>query len=466
MQSSEKLEINKRKSRNIFQLISVCILLLEFRLLLIYDLPTNDWLIFMGSVISVVFIIVRRTRLHVAGWWLFIYLVCSFLIVSSYKFVTSMSTSSVSIHERNFASMASATISIFFVFFVAVLVLYIKRDYHKSSDVNNVPYIRIHYKVLFILAVLFSIISHILGIGKMGAETYALPFHLSGVLQFYRAELFPLLALIEYSNIKYYHHSDKNKLKVFLGSYTIWALYECLLRLSKSALVTSFLPIIIFEIIVYRKNNLSFIKKIAPIILLTLLLFLVMPILRDSDGGVNSKEIAESSNKELLGGSNKTSVLVFPYTRMFYSGYLYLVDDDYVDDNTLFDFSKAPIILTTGGSAQYQTIVIDEYPEENHHSSGSSPFIDSFLLGGYGLLYITVFLFALFAHNIDKRIFRDDNKIIVAIICTLFYRLFDMLSFSVIVDLNMIKWLCIYIGVLIFVHYQAKSFSSSKKVII
>ncbi len=454
---------NKAKNKNgsfVFLLFTFIVLLLELLLLFIYDLPTNSWLLFMGTVLLFVLLAIKRVRLHVAGWWLYIYLICAFLVVSAFKYVTPMSLSYTNIQERGFVAMASTTISIVFILLLSFLLIYRNPNYLKDKLTDKRLLIRIPYSTLFVIACVSSVISHILGIGKMGTETYSLPFHLSGALQFYRAELFPLLALIEYNNMK--QLKDNNRMKKFILLYALWALYECILRLSKSAFITSFLPIIIYEMFSINKIGLSTIKKATPILLISLSLFLVMPLLRDSEGGISSEDVAESSKKEVVGGKSRTSFFVFPYTRMFYSGYLYLVDVEYLNEDGLFDFSKAPLILISGGSAVYQTRIIDGYPEENIHSSGSSPFIDSLLLGGYGLLYLTIIIFVLFAHYIDNKIWKGGDKISIAILCAFFYRVFDMLSFSFIVDINMIKWIIIYGVALIYIRIQASKFEKSR----
>lgn len=436
-----------------FFLFTILTFLLEFILLIRYNLSGGSWLVYLGSVISFIYILTKRIHLHIGGWWLYIYLFFSFLFVASFKFVTSMSTSSAGIQDKNFETMAATAINVFFVFFISVAILYRKGISKISIGNPKEPIIKIHYKLLFGLAVIFSLTSHVLGIGKMGAENYTLPFHLSGVLQFYRAELFPLLAVIEYSNIKY--SRNNKKMGIFLATYSLWAIYECILRLSKSALLTSFLPIIFFEILIIRKIDFSFVKKIAPVVIVTLFLFLIMPFLRDSDGGsINKEDVVESSTTELYGRSGRTSFIVKPFTRVFYSGYLYLVDTDYINEDILFDISKAPAIFLIGGSARYQTLVIDGYPEENHHSSGSSPFIDALLVGGYGLFYIIIFLYVLFACIIDRRIDQSKNKLLTTILCVAFYRTFDMLSVSVFVDMTMLKWTMIVIGVMIYVNYR------------
>lgn len=448
MELSESLKTNRRKGQQLFLIFSILTILLELRLLVVYDLPAKSWYALMGTLAFFFVLLIKRVQLHIASWWLYIYMFGAFIIVPSFKYVTSMSMSYSNIIDKNFASLSATAINLIFIFYITLAIFYKKRTPHRTEED---PIVYINYKPLFLLAFILSILSHFLGIGRMGVESYPLPFHLSGVIQFYRAELFPLLALIEYAKIK--RLKDNHSMKLFLTSYSIWALYECILRLSKSALLTSFIPIIILEMLSLKKVDRSFLKKIAPILLVTLGLFIIIPVLRMSDGKIDRSEIMESGNEEMYGTSNN-SYLVKPFTRVFYSGYLYLVDKDYFQESPLFDFSKAPIILLTGGSARYQTIVIDGYPEENVHSSGSSPFIDSLLLGGYGLLYVTLAILALFALFIDNKIRGRANILSCAILCAFFYRIFDMLSFSIIVDMNMVKWTAIYLGVLLYIRYK------------
>lgn len=82
--------------------------------------------------------------------------------------------------------------------------------------------------------------------------------------------------------------------------------------------------------------------------------------------------------------------LATPLNRTFMTPAQYMKDYSYINNEALFDFSKAPVLYAMGGSAVYQTFIIDGYPPTAIHSSGTSGLTDPLLHGGYGLSYIIV----------------------------------------------------------------------------
>lgn len=430
--------------------ISVLTIVLESFLLLGYDLPVYCIIFFILTVLELIIVDIRKIKFSVAGWWLCIYIICSFLIISTFKFTPSKFTrGGRSLTIEAFDSLAEVSFVVVFVFFLSVLLLYRNNKVKVETKwTNYAPNFSLSF--VFIVGFLLTLLSYIIGIGKMGVENTSLPFHLSGIIQFCRTDLIPVLVLCLYVNRKNKGKSVLIVLVLLFG----WSLFETVVRLSKSAILFSFLPIIMYELLSSKKNILKTIKPFIPIALVVLLLYPVIEVLRSSD----SATLADSED-EISGtfeNPETPNFFVKPFNRSFLTGYLFCIDRTAINDNTLFDFSQAPFVIIAGGAPKYQTFIIDGYPEGVNHSSGTTPFIDSFLMGGYGLLYISIVVMVFFAEFIDKKFRSKSNYVIVAILCVAFYRLFDMPLFSFFVNEMSVRYIIVYCGICLFIIFSWK----------
>lgn len=428
-------------------------LLLEARLLYIYSLPPLALVFFAITLIESILFVNSKKNLGIAGWWLYIYIFCSFLIISNFQFTPYRFTLSASgIKESDFIVMAETTIYAYAAYFTALL--FFCKPTSIINTVNAKSNFSPHFNMFFTfsIAFIFTAISAVVGIGQMGVETTKLPFHLAGIIQFTRTDLIPVMALCIYAYNKTRGRSTKSMLIILF----VWAIFEAFVRMSKSAILFCFLPIVMYEFITNSNNIKSTIRKFVPVLVVILVLYPVIETLRHTD---SIQGAWKESNEEYTGtfaSPNSVNPLVKPFNRQFLTGYLFVVDQSFVDKTTLFDFSKAPAILAGGGSGKYQTFVIDEYPEGVVHSSGTSPFIDSFLMGGYGLLFLSFFVLTWIAEVIDRLYRNKSNYLIVAVLLVGFYRLFDMALVTFFLNEMSIRYLVVYAGICFYINYQYK----------
>lgn len=429
--------------------IFVFTLLLEAALFLVYNLPFQCYLFFALTVMEAIVFTRKGNTLSVAGWWLYAYIVCSFIVIAIFKFTPSRFTmSSGTITESSFSSLAETSIYVMFTYILALIVFC--RSKNESSETDWSQYApNFNLSAVFIMGFAFTFISSVVGIGRMGAENTRLPFHLSGIIQFVRTDLIPVMALCVYANRK---RLGQNTYKVIVLLF-IWSLFETMVRLSKSAIIFSFIPIIMYELISDRKILRKLIRRFAPIMVVVLVLYPVIESMRHSDVGNAWVEFEEEVSGTFT-NPNSNNYIVQPFNRSFLTGYLFAVDETTVDKNKFFDFSQAPMVVAMKGAPRYQTFVIDGYPDGIAHSSGTSPFIDSFLMGGYGLLYISIFIMVMLAEWIDKKIWYKSNYVIAAILCVAFYRLFDMPLITFFLNEMSIRYLVVYAGVCIYIFWR------------
>lgn len=426
--------------------IYIFTLLIEGSLFFIYNIPPLYILFYVLTIFEVIAFSKRGNCLSVAGWWLYAYIVCSFLVIACLKFTPSRFTLGASrVDDNSFATMANTCIMVMFYYFMALLLCCKKKS---NSEETSWSIFAPSFNISFVFATGFilTFISLVVGIGKMGVENTRLPFHLSGVIQFIRTDLIPFMALCVYANRK---KKGQNTYKVIVLLF-VWSLFETMVRLSKSAIMFSFLPIIMYELLSDRKNLKNLIRQFAPVMIVVLVLYPVIETMRHSDVG----NAWEESDEEISGtytNPNSSNFIVKPFNRSFLTGFLFASDESTIDKDLIFDFRQAPFVIAAGGAPKYQTFVIDGYPDGVAHSSGTSPFIDSFLIGGYGLLYISLFIMVFLADLIDRRLFNKSNYVIVAILCVAYYRLFDMPLFTFILNEMSIRYLLVYAGICLYI---------------
>lgn len=443
---------------NIRNYIFIATLILESSLFILYDLSPIYIFFFFLTVFEAIIFSEKGASLSVAGWWLYVYLTCSFLVVACFKFTPSRFTLGTSrIDNNSFVALAQVSVMIMFFYFMALLVFCKKRNKCiETYWTNYAP--RFNVTVVFIVGFFLTFISQLVGIGKMGEENTRLPFHLAGVIQFVRTDLIPVMALCAYANRK---KTGKSTYKVIVFLF-VWSLYETIVRLSKSAIIFSFLPIIMYELLSDQKNIKRMFKEFAPVLMVVLILYPVIETMRHADVR-NAWDESEEEISGTFSNPNTNNYIVKPFNRTFLTGFLFASDESTIDHNSLFDFHQAPLVVMAGGAPRYQTFMIDGYPEGVAHSSGTSPFIDSFLMGGYGLLYISVFIMVLLADLIDRRLLEKSNYVIVAILYVAYYRLFDMPIFTSFLNEMSIRYVIVYAGICFYIIYKFKTNNKTTK---
>lgn len=425
--------------------IIILTLLLEAFLVFRYDLPFYCYIAFLITVLEAIFFISRNCYMAIAHWWLYLYMTCTFIVIPAFKFTPSQFTLSCSaINDSSFNHMAIISTFVMCLYFLA-LNLFCEKGKEAEAPTQFTIYApNFNTKIVFLLAFAATIISYNVGIGKMGVENTRLPFHLSGIIQFFRTTLIPIFALSIYVHNKNENRSNNG----LIGMLFLWSLAEVYIRMSKSAMIMIFLPILIYELMYYGKDFKGVIIKFLPILAVVLVLYPIVETFRHSDSLRDA--ISSADEEEVVGTyTNPTSknYIVKPFNRRFLTGYLYLVDEGECS-NSLFDFSRAGAILAIRGSARYQTFVIDGYPVGVAHSSGTSPFIDGLLVGGYGLMFLAIFIMTFLARIIDRTFRRRTNYLIITMLVMLYYYWFDGPLYTFLLNEMSIRTLFVY-GILI-----------------
>ena len=355
--------------------------------------------------------------------FLLIYLFCSFSFVALTKFYPLHTTLNPrGVCDSDFIVMASFSIKVIFLYFFSIIIfnhIVIRKDeYWRYDTFINPTYIRINL-LMFFLTIL-GIVSIVVGIGRMGQANTRLPFHLAGAIQFIRVEVAPFLALLFYMSIKKESALTRSNRKkyYFLALFFGWTLLETFVRISKSAIAYEFLPILIYEIIENAKARTlkGLFVKLIPF---AMVLLTIYPIVENSRG---NDEILFDDFYESTSTYNDHSAhnpIVRPYTRFFINGHHFLTSYHIIDQNSLFDFSNMLNILSIGGAARYKTFIIDGYPWNAIHSSGSTFLIDALMCGGFGLSFIFLIILVFMCVMVDQLI-NSSIPLISALVLALF----------------------------------------------
>lgn len=404
-----------------------------------YDLSLSDCILTTLTIplsfMSLKYLNVKRSPMTV---FLLIYLFCSFSFVAFTKFYPLHTTLNPrGIHDQDFVVMASYSIKVLLITFCSIIIanniIVRKEEYWRYDTFINPTYLKINLLIFFLTS--SSVISLIVGIGQMGRTNTQLPFHLAGVIQFVRVEVAPFLALLFYMSIKKEQCLTYNNRKkmFFLAMFFCWTVLETYVRISKSAIAYEFLPILIYEIIENSKTGSLrrvFVKLVPFFIFLVAIFFIVENVRKDNDMFEIDNESTATYNDHFA-----HNPIVRPYTRFFINGHHFLTSYHIVDQNSLFDFSNMSKILMYGGAARYKTFIIDRYPLDAIHSSGSTYIIDALMCGGYGLSYVFIILLVHVCVKVDQLI-NSKMPLIMALVLALFVFKYIIagLSVSIIVD--------------------------------
>jgi len=287
---------------------------------------------------------------------------------------------------------------------------------HKETIVYKPHLIkRSNVRLTFVFMFALSVFSMLIGLSRMGAKGIELPFHLAGIITLIRVVFFPIFFAVVVEN----HILCKKKVPTdYYLWFFIWALLEVFVRLSKSALINSFMVVAVVMYIYYRPNVKTIIRLAGPIIVLFLFLYPIVETMR-SQGGQSLTEDFVSASKQVDEENTSENPLMQPLNRTFMIPHMYAKDYGWVNHNELFDFSKTPVLLAWGGSARYQTFVIDGYPLGIAHSSGTTAIEDPLLFGGYGLCYIVIVLLMVMGAAIDSMSYKHMWSIYIALIILL-----------------------------------------------
>lgn len=341
---------------------------------------------------------IKSIQSNLASTLLFVYIVLSTL------FCATIQIDSQKYSFEDFQKLAVFSNHLLLVFLSVTSFLWSLRqsndedNYNISGEYYDKMYSPRYVWSLLGIAFTLTIISRILGLGVMGHEAVVLPFKIGGIIMYMRKTIISYLFLMVFI---------KNRNDVYLKRYVLvyfcWALFECFVMLSKSILLTNFLPLITYILLSnngLKKRDLKYVLVIVGIF------FTLYPIIGSLRYVKSSGSFFESINKaEQIHHENNgdDNFVEKPFLRTFSTGTYYMNALPYIksSESSIFDFSRLPIIVSMGGSAAYTTFVIEGYSKGVHHSSGTTGIIDPLLIGGYGFTYSMVLLLVLFANYID-----------------------------------------------------------------
>lgn len=308
------------------------------------------------------------------------------------------------------------------VYFVAILSFVLSSRLFRCHPNNNIYYTkkikRAVFQLSFIGLMLLTAFCFIIGLGRMGREAVVLPFYLGGIINLFRSQCVPFLFAIVIENQIL---NGKNVSRNYFVLYGVWTLFEIIAWMSKGLLMTYFLPVLAVLYFYFIPSLKTIVIKMVPLVIAFLLLYPVVGVMRSvEDISINSiwstyKSESEEKEANVL-VKNDFSFVLTPLNRQFLTALRYVQDYEYIKDGSLFDFSNAPAIVLSRGTAGYQTHVIDGYPEDAIHSSGTTGVMDPLLFGGYGMCYIMVVIIMLIAGYIERYKFRKQYSIFVILL--------------------------------------------------
>ena len=239
----------------------------------------------------------------------------------------------------------------------------------------------------------------IFGISRMGSDSgIVLPFKLNGMLYMYRTVIVPYLLFI------YVYNRISNGKNMKPHEYLIMFLYgllEVFVRLSKSALINVFFPLLVFAVLSRFSKQIKGIYKYAiPVVAVFILLYPIITYMRYSEQ-VNQESFINAYQRSQVEDEDEGLDI---YKRFFHGGKHYM-DCYYLFANKpFFDFSRVPKIMEEKGCAGYYTHVVEGISKYTVHSSGTTGVTDPYLIGGMGLCFIVFIALTFFGMTIDRRI--------------------------------------------------------------
>lgn len=321
--------------------------------------------------------------------------------------------------QEDYERLCSFGIRLYTITLLAWLVFGRKRKAHTEC----VEYHPIHISekfISFFLIVLYSLttFSYITGLGRMGADAVVLPFHLSGIINLFRNTFAPSLFVLIAENYMIRKRPIPRKFIVLVFG---WCLFESLAWLSKAVLINYLLGTGLVAYLYYKPSIKSVVKKLLPLLIVFLVSYPIIEFLRYTDMQSNPlisniKDARQLSADSKESGSGLFNPLLRPLNRVFMTGEQYVQDYDYINNDDFFDFSRLVMVVASGGAAAYQTFVIDGYPPDANHSSGTTGIMDPLLHGGRGLCYIVIVLTMVFSVFVDGLFRKQRHGIYVQLV--------------------------------------------------
>ena len=382
----------------------------------------NIVLLLIGTIFSVYFTYKFVFSQNISGYILFFLFWCPTVFLPGFHLVKSGIALSVEVTPEWNNKILEFSIPIYL--FVSILLVITGRiRNHPNSTINYKP-ILISYTTLklFLIGCIFlSIFCYSIGLGRMGHEAVVLPFGLGGLINLFRSIVVPIVfALI----IEGYLMEKRKIPRIVWVYYSIWIFVEIIAWLSKGVIISRLLPSLLVLYIYYRPSLKRMTLFLIPIVIAFLSMYPVIAAMRYIDSDTSLMESVMQAREESNNNKEESSIGIVALNRVFLFPAQYAQDYNFINRSSLFDFSKAPSIMAMGGAHRYQTFVIDGYPPNVFHSSGTNGILDPLLHGGIGLLLITITLLVYLSHIADYLL--NKRKYLTSIIVIFIIRDFTL----------------------------------------
>ena len=383
-------------------------------------------------------------RNNYAKYLVFFIVWVSVIFMPSFHLVTPIISSYTPVTQKGLNAILEFGIPLYF--FLVVVLFFFRRGKAQISNISiyrkQIAISQNVVKVSLWACIFLSLFCISTGIGRMGGEAIALPFHLSGIINVFRWTMAPILFAAVLEN--YYQRGCKIP-KSFYILFAAWCLIEIIAWMSKSVALYHAAPVLLVLLLYFRPSRKTILNVVIPIAAVFLFLYPIIEIMRNDDSGSLTESFTEARSEA---SQKEGSALSAPLNRAFMFGAQFVQDESYIS-NDFFDFSRVPMLVLYGGAAGYQTFFIDGYPPEATHSSGTSGIMDPLLHGGKGFVYITFFLIVLLASFSDKLYMKGYYSIFVILLLRLF-DLTAMVNISSLYDSSgmqtiLVELFCIFI---------------------
>lgn len=307
----------------------------------------------------------------------------------------------------------------FEIYFVVALAILIVGGNKKNMKFRECSYMPIRFSekyVVYLFYFLFALTAfcYVKGIGRLGGEPVRLPFHLTGIINIFRRSVVPTFFLVLIEGFVLRKERLPKKLFVL---YFLWSIFETFAWMSKGVLINYSINLSLMLYWYYRPSLKKMVKICVPFLVLILFLYPIIGSLRYVDSGsfvqnfTEAKSIADEKKND-----DSFRVIKEPLNRLFLTGQMYAQDYSYFVHDDFFDFSRLPTLFLTGGAAGYQTLIIDGYPEDAHHSSGTSGIMDPLIHGGKGVCFGMMILLVIFGSLVDKQYYKNQISLYISLV--------------------------------------------------
>ena len=275
------------------------------------------------------------------------------------------------------------------------------------------------FKLITFFTYFLAIVSVFLGSSDlMGEVKIVLPFHLNGLIDEFRSNVYPFIfAIYVFDCLKKKKPIRHDNVVLFL----VYVLAEIIVKSSKGAFLFSFIPVLTLLAFMGYYSGKTIVRYVFPLIIAFLILYPIIETAR-SEGSVSFSSLQEASKTER---SNQGEDHSSPYIRAFLTGVYYTKLVDIVsDDQFSFDLRRVPLLISMDfGGVSYMTNIIDGVPEGAKQSSGITGLCDALVWGGHPLCYIVLALLVLLCYWGDHKGYMQNTPLYRVILFYIIYRL-------------------------------------------